>query len=236
MHYTTLNCVIRKAIDRNVSPHHLRGGHGSALHRRHSHRRRTSTSCIHGTPGNNLGAFLNGPTIEVFGNAQDMTGNTMNSGKIIVHGNAWDVTGLSARGGKIMIKGSLRLPRRDPHEGVRQDDGPVWSSAGPPRTIWASTWPAEPYWCWASERAESPVGHNIGAGMHGGRIYVRGKVDISQLGPGAVVSQVTEEDTAELTSLIEEFEGYFGEPGRKGLLQFREDQALIVQAVQRILR
>ena len=58
---------------------------------------------------------------------------------------------------------------------------------------------------------ESPVGHNIGAGMHGGRIYVRGKVDIGQLGPGAVKSALTEEDSAELTALLEEFEGYFGE-------------------------
>ena len=61
---------------------------------------------IKGTPGNNLGAFLNGPTIEVFGNAQDMTGNTMSSGRIVVHGNAWDVTGLAARGGRILVKGS----------------------------------------------------------------------------------------------------------------------------------
>jgi glutamate synthase domain-containing protein 3 len=58
---------------------------------------------------------------------------------------------------------------------------------------------------------ESPVGNNIGAGMHGGRIYVKGKVDSSQLGPGAIISQMTEEDKVELSALLEEFEGYFGE-------------------------
>lgn len=58
---------------------------------------------------------------------------------------------------------------------------------------------------------ESPVGNNIGAGMHGGRIFVKGKVGIGQLGPGAIVSQLTEDDQKELASLLEEFEGYFGE-------------------------
>jgi len=60
---------------------------------------------VHGTPGNDLGVFMDGPTIEVFGSAQDQAGNTMNGGKIVVHGNAWDVTGLAARGGKIFVRG-----------------------------------------------------------------------------------------------------------------------------------
>ncbi|MDO8717107.1 MAG: hypothetical protein Q7J73_09945, partial [Dehalococcoidales bacterium] len=59
---------------------------------------------IFGTPGNDLGAFMNGPRITVHGNAQDCCGNTMNEGEIIVHGHAGDIIGLSARGGKIFIK------------------------------------------------------------------------------------------------------------------------------------
>ncbi|MEK7397388.1 MAG: hypothetical protein AAB116_10685, partial [Candidatus Poribacteria bacterium] len=54
---------------------------------------------VEGTPGNDLGAFMNGPTIEIFGNAQDGCGNTMNAGEIIIHGNAGDILGISARGG-----------------------------------------------------------------------------------------------------------------------------------------
>ncbi|HEX79437.1 MAG TPA: hypothetical protein G4O19_04695, partial [Dehalococcoidia bacterium] len=53
---------------------------------------------IFGTPGNDLGAFMNGPKIIVHGNAQDGCGNTMNDGKIIIHGHAGDTVGLSARG------------------------------------------------------------------------------------------------------------------------------------------
>ncbi len=38
---------------------------------------------IFGTPGNDLGAFMDGPKITVHGNAQDGCGNTMNNGEII---------------------------------------------------------------------------------------------------------------------------------------------------------
>ncbi len=46
---------------------------------------------IYGSPGNDLGVFMDGPEITVFGNAEDQTGNTMSNGTVIVHGNAWDV-------------------------------------------------------------------------------------------------------------------------------------------------
>ena len=60
---------------------------------------------VTGTPGNALGAYLNGAKIIVKGNAQDAVGDTMNSGEIIVHGNAGDTVGYAMRGGSIYIKG-----------------------------------------------------------------------------------------------------------------------------------
>ena len=59
---------------------------------------------IYGTPGNDLGAFMNGPKLVVHGNGQDGSGNTMNEGQIIIHGHAGDVTGNSMRGGKIFVR------------------------------------------------------------------------------------------------------------------------------------
>ena len=59
---------------------------------------------IFGTPGNDLGSFMDGPQIIVHGNAQDGCGNTMNNGQIIVHGHAGDIIGMSARGGSIFVK------------------------------------------------------------------------------------------------------------------------------------
>ena len=60
---------------------------------------------IKGVPGNALGAYLNGATIDVFANAQDAVGDTMNAGKIVVHGNIGDAAGYAMRGGKIFVEG-----------------------------------------------------------------------------------------------------------------------------------
>ncbi|MDH5688736.1 MAG: hypothetical protein OEZ48_12860, partial [Candidatus Bathyarchaeota archaeon] len=59
---------------------------------------------VYGTPGNDLGALMNGPRLVIHGNAQDGCGNTMNEGQIVIHGRAGDITGYSMRGGKIFIR------------------------------------------------------------------------------------------------------------------------------------
>lgn len=59
---------------------------------------------IYGVPGNDLGAYMDGPEIEVFSNVQDAIGNTMNKGSIIVHGSCGDTAGYAMRGGEIFIK------------------------------------------------------------------------------------------------------------------------------------
>ncbi len=59
---------------------------------------------IHGIPGNDLGAYLDGGKIRVYGNAQDAIGDTMNDGEIIIHGSCGDAPGYSMRGGRIFIK------------------------------------------------------------------------------------------------------------------------------------
>ena len=61
---------------------------------------------INGTPGNALGAYLNGAKISVHGNAQDATGDTMNDGAIIIHGNSGDTTGYAMRSGEIYVQGN----------------------------------------------------------------------------------------------------------------------------------
>lgn len=166
---------------------------------------------VKGTPGNNLGAFLNGPTIEVFGNAQDMTGNTMSSGRIVVHGNAWDVTGLAARGGRILVKGNSgyrvgihmkQFGTQVPTVviGGRAGDYLGEYMAGGVILILGLDTPSE----------ESPVGRSIGAGIHGGIIFVRGRVEEHQLGTGAAVKDLTDEDKAKLEDMVSDFERSFG--------------------------
>lgn len=212
VHYKILNELIRQAISEDAKRIVLEGVMG--------HRYIASTADrkdlyieIHGTPGNNLGAFLDGPTIEVFGNAQDMTGNTMNDGRIIIHGNAWDVTGLAARGGTIMIKGNTGY-RVGIHMKEYGGTKPTIIVGGTAKDYLGE------YMAGGTililnlygSQERSPVGLHLGAGIHGGRIFVRGVVERHQLGTGATASQITGEDVPEIEDLASRFEQAFKTP------------------------
>jgi glutamate synthase domain-containing protein 3 len=209
IHYKVLNDLVRQIM--------LEGQRHIVLDGVMGHRYIASTANrkdlyieIHGTPGNNLGAFLDGPTIEVFGNAQDMTGNTMNSGKIIIHGNAWDVTGLAARGGTLLIKGNTGY-RVGIHMKEYAGTKPTMVIGGTSKDYLGE------YMAGGTivvlnlngKVDGSPVGMHLGAGIHGGKIFIRGRVEPHQLGPGAVINQVGEEDAAELDPLVAQFEHAF---------------------------
>jgi glutamate synthase domain-containing protein 3 len=56
----------------------------------------------------------------------------------------------------------------------------------------------------------APVGRSLGAGMHGGRIFVRGKVSPEQLGPGAAISPLNAVDEREVRTLISDLVKAFG--------------------------
>ncbi|MDH7508908.1 MAG: hypothetical protein QHH00_05865 [Methanomassiliicoccales archaeon] len=165
---------------------------------------------VHGTPGNNLGAFLNGATIEVFGNAQDLTGNTMNSGKIIVHGNAGDVTGLAARSGIILIKGNSGY-RTGIHMKEFAGLKPAIVVGGGVKDYLGEYMAGGTVLVLGIGMDERVVsGANIGAGMHGGTIFIRGRLNPNQLGSGAVIKEKTENDLVQLEALIREYEAAFG--------------------------
>lgn len=207
--YHALNTIIRKAMMTKCKKIVLEGVLGQRYIASASSRPDLKIE-IRGTPGNNLGAFLDGSTIEVFGNAQDLTGNTMNSGRIIVHGNAWDVTGLAARGGEILIKGDTGY-----RVGIHMKEfGGI-----KPSIIIGGT--AKDYLGeymaggtivvlrMGPDNGKSPIGHNIGAGMHGGSIFIRGEVSHHQLGRGAVFGDILEDDILRLEELIGNFEEVF---------------------------
>ena len=209
MHYKMLNALIRKLVLEGIKKIVIEGTMGQ--------RYIAATAAvkdlfieIHGTPGNNLGAFLDGPTIEVFGNAQDLTGNTMNSGRMIIHGNAWDVTGLAARGGTILIQGSTGY-RVGIHMKEYSGQKPTIVIGGTAKDYLGEYMAGGTILVLDLNRSEgrSPVGLNLGAGIHGGKMYVRGKVEQHQLGAGAIMGQLTGEDIAELEPLIKEFEKAF---------------------------
>lgn len=175
---------------------------------------------IHGTPGNDLGVFMSGPTIEVFGNCEDQTGNTMNSGTIIVHGNAWDVTGLAARGGRIFVKGNGGY-RIGIHMKEYKDERPVVVYGGCVKEFFGEYMAGGILVALGLDfanggvkdiRAEEVVRGSLAAGIHGGVVYVRGNIPKNYLGVGANAQPFTEEDRKNLAPIITEFCGYFDVP------------------------
>jgi glutamate synthase domain-containing protein 3 len=205
-----LNIEVRKAISEGAERIMLEGVMGQ----RYIASAATSKGLyigIRGTPGNDLGAFMDGPTLEVFGNAQDMTGNTMSSGRIVIHGNAWDVTGLAARGGRILVKGSSGYRvgihmKAFGHScpsviiGGRTGDYLGEYMAGGTVLVLGNGVPED----------ESPVGTFVGAGMHGGAIYVRGMVSPYQLGTGAKLCPLEDEDKKVIEEMLLDYESSFG--------------------------
>ncbi len=174
---------------------------------------------VFGTPGNDLGAFMDGPRITVHGNAQDGCGNTMNEGEIIVHGHAGDILGLSARGGRIFVRDDVGY-RAGIHMKEYGNKKPVVVIGGT-----AQDFPGE-YMAGGilillglnlteEERHKAKF---IGTGMHGGVIYLRGIIEDYQLGKEVGVAELEEKDYQILQKFVGEFAAHFGYKA-KGILK-----------------
>ncbi|MFQ6136219.1 MAG: hypothetical protein ACE5PM_03465 [Candidatus Hydrothermarchaeales archaeon] len=167
---------------------------------------------IYGTPGDDLGSFMNGPIITVYGDAQDGIGNTMNSGKIIVHGDARDIVGHSMRGGKIYIDGDVGY-RVGIHMKEYMDNFPVIISAGVAGDFLGEYMAGGRIVILGIKgysNATEIVGDWVATGIHGGVIYVRGEVEEYKLGIGAKIEEFTDEDRESLKALLTEFCEIFG--------------------------
>jgi glutamate synthase domain-containing protein 3 len=206
MHYRELNTLLRE-LDRNgVEKIHLNNIYGQ---------RYIGTDLetkvkidIYGTPGNDLGVFMDGPSIEVHGNAQDCTGNTMNSGQIVVHGRAGDITGYGMRGGKIFIRDDVgyrvginmkEYMSNKPYMvvgGTAQDFLGEYMAGGV-LVVLGLTLKAD----------EHHKARFVGTGMHAGIIYVRG--EISHLGKEVKIMEVNKTDLKIIEGLVKEYCSHF---------------------------
>lgn len=165
---------------------------------------------VFGTPGNDLGAFMDGPTIEVFGNAQDGCGNTMNSGEIIVHGNAGDITGFSARGGEIYVRGNVGY-RVGIHMKEYQNMRPALVIGGTAQDFLGEYMAGGVLIVLGLGLSENErhKADFIGTGMHGGVIYIRGKVEDHQLGKEVSQLEVDENDMEVIKKYVWKFADHF---------------------------
>ncbi len=165
---------------------------------------------IFGTPGNDLGAFMNGPRIIVRGNAQDGCGNTMNEGEIVVHGHAGDILGLSARGGKIFVREDVGY-RVGIHMKEYEAKKPVIVIGGTAQDF-LGEYMAGGILILLGLTLDEKQHHKakfIGTGMHGGVIYLRGNVEEYQLGKEVGIAELDEQDCQTLRKYVGEFTAHF---------------------------
>ncbi|MDO8717262.1 MAG: hypothetical protein Q7J73_10745 [Dehalococcoidales bacterium] len=165
---------------------------------------------ILGTPGNDLGSFMDGPKITVRGNAQDGCGNTMNNGLIVVHGHAGDVLGMSARGGSIFIREDIGY-RAGIHMKEYQDKKPLIVVGGTAQDFLGEYMAGGVFVLLGLNLREGEPykAKFVGTGMHGGVIYLRGDIDPYQLGKEVGIAALDEKDNQVLQKLIGDFAGYF---------------------------
>ena len=165
---------------------------------------------INGVPGNDLGAYMDGPEIEVFSNAQDAIGNTMNKGRIIVHGSCGDTTGYAMRGGEIFIKDSVGY-RVGIHMKEYLDMKPViviGSSAGD----FLGEYMAGGIIILLGigvAKEDQLTGKYFGTGMHGGVIYINGTLPEDKLGKEVKKVELDNNDKKVIKNYIQQYKKYF---------------------------
>ncbi|MBM3708529.1 MAG: hypothetical protein FJW69_09405, partial [Actinobacteria bacterium] len=166
---------------------------------------------VNGTPGNDMGAFMNGSKIEVFGNAQDGCGNTMNDGEIVIHGNAGDILGISARGGEIYVKGNVGY-RVGIHMKEYKDKKPALVIGGTSQDFLGEYMSGGILILLGLNLKENER-HKamfIGTGMHGGTMYISGELDKNQLGKEVGELVLDDNDKAILSKYVGNFANHFG--------------------------
>ncbi|MEM2942135.1 MAG: hypothetical protein QXT81_01795 [Candidatus Bathyarchaeia archaeon] len=202
LHYRKLNLILRNLRGsgiRRIELHNVHGQRyiGTSL-------RGDAEIIIDGTPGNDLGAFMDGPRIHVYGNVQDGCGNTMNSGEIVVHGSAGDIPGYAMRGGRLFIEGDVGY-RAGIHMKEYASQVPAVVIGGTAGDFLAEYMAGGIIVLLGLDLEAGGVhrASHVGTGMHGGKLYIHGKV--AGLGKEAAVRDLDDRDRSTLNQLITDF-------------------------------
>lgn len=164
---------------------------------------------VYGTPGNDLGAFMRGPSVTVHGNAQDGCGNTMDEGKIVIHGHAGDIVGYSMRGGSIFIRDDVGY-RVGIHMKEYLKKRPLIVVGGTAQDF-LGEYMAGGVLVVLGLTLQNGAKHDarfVGTGMHGGKMYIRREV--RHLAKDVAIVDLEESDKQLLHGIVDEFCGYFG--------------------------
>lgn len=164
---------------------------------------------IVGTPGNALGAYLNGGEIRVHGNVQDAVGDTMNNGKIIVHGSAGDALGYAMRGGQIYVQGDAGY-RTGIHMKQYKEKKPVIVVGGCVGSFLGEYLAGGIIVVLGLGASNIPVGNFAGTGMHGGTIFVRTDKELHRFPEQVSATVASKEELEEIIPYLSEFAATFG--------------------------
>ena len=168
------------------------------------------TIMIKGTPGNALGAYLNGAEIIVDGNTQDAVGDTMNAGKIIVHGNIGDAAGYAMRGGTILVRGNAGY-RAGIHMKEYREKVPVMVIGGRTGSFLGEYQAGGKIIVLGLHTdGKCIVGNFPCTGMHGGKMYLRGDCTALSFPNQVSASLASRDDMEEIRDYITEYCDLFG--------------------------
>jgi glutamate synthase domain-containing protein 3 len=164
------------------------------------------TITINGIPGNDLAAFMNGPTIVVTGNAQDGVANTMNSGRIYIHGHAGDILGYGMRGGDVFVKGDVGY-RVGIHMKGYEDKVPRIVAGGCAGDFFGEYMAGGVLVLLGLNLSSgrSLVGDFCATGIHGGVVFIRGEVESHKLGAEVGIEEPSADDLKLLDELVGEY-------------------------------
>ncbi|MBI5971347.1 MAG: hypothetical protein HY884_09375 [Deltaproteobacteria bacterium] len=173
--------------------------------------RGTATIALDGVPGNDLAAFMDGPTIVISGNAQDNIGNTMNSGRVVVKGSAGDVLGYGMRGGRIHVLGDVGYRVGIHMKGLKKQS-PTIVVGGKAGDFFGEYMAGGVLILLGLNEKDGATlaGDYLGTGMHGGAIYIRGAVDKGFCGAEVGITEPDAEDLATIKEAVGEFCKDFG--------------------------
>ena len=159
---------------------------------------------INGTPGNALGAYLDGCDVIVNGNAQDAVGDTMNDGTIFVSGRAGDALGYAMRGGKIYVRGGSGY-RTGIHMKEYKEKKPVIIVGETAGSFLGEYMAGGIIIVLNLNEKEQAAGKFTGTGMHGGKIFIRGEHGLTHIPEQVCVTQATEEELEEIAENLKEY-------------------------------
>ncbi|MGE5454354.1 MAG: glutamate synthase [Methylocystaceae bacterium] len=164
---------------------------------------------IHGTAGNNLGAFAQGPQIVLYGNAQEGVGNTMSGGRIVIHGRVGDVAGYGMRGGELYIRDHAGY-RLGIHMKAYREYHPMIVMGGNVGAFCGEYMAGGDIVVLGLMPGERPlVGRHCGTGMYGGSIYLRGEYPEQYLAANLMREILTREELTPIIAQLTEFSELF---------------------------